>query len=245
VVSRSGDACAYPTCGAALTFDALSAGDQPKAVGKVAHIAAASPGGPRYDPDMSDSQRSSADNLIYLCGTHHDAIDFQLEHHTREFLSEAKRAHEATVARAVRAAIGHVTFAELSVVCAVLASAPPAFPVDPVELPLALQDKIELNQLGETATERIRTGLSQSDRVAEFVEFQNRTNAAFGAALVARFRAEYYLGLADGLSPDEVFDLITSAAFENAAVVETPTVQAAALAVVAFLFELCEIFERG
>jgi hypothetical protein len=82
VISRSGDSCAYPGCGTELTIDPQSPGDRPKATGKVAHIAAASPGGPRYDVSMTMAQRGSADNLIYLCGAHHDTIDSQLEHHT-------------------------------------------------------------------------------------------------------------------------------------------------------------------
>ncbi len=124
VIARSGNRCAYPECGVELTLDPQAAGDQPKAVGKVAHIAAASPGGPRYDEAMRPEQRGSADNLIYLCGPHHDAVDAQLEHHTLEFLADAKRRHEEAVARAVKTALGGVTYEELSVVCGVIASAP-------------------------------------------------------------------------------------------------------------------------
>src|SRR5659263_236261 len=90
VVARSGNACAYPKCGLLLTIEAEADDDRPKATGKVAHIAAASPGGPRYDATMTETQRGSADNLIYLCGPHHDAVDAQLSKHTSGFLIDAK-----------------------------------------------------------------------------------------------------------------------------------------------------------
>ncbi|MTE17025.1 hypothetical protein [Nocardia aurantiaca] len=122
VIARSGNKCAYPSCGLDLTIDPQHSGDQPKATGKVAHIAAASPGGPRYNASMTKDQRGSAENLIYLCGPHHDAIDSQLHHHTTAFLLDAKQSHEQAVERAVRSALGDVTYEELEVVCTVIAN---------------------------------------------------------------------------------------------------------------------------
>lgn len=245
VISRSGDRCAYRGCGQELSLAPPSNRDHPKATGKVAHICAASPGGPRYDGTMTPSQRGSADNLIYLCGPHHDAIDSQLHFHTAEWLRQAKRDHERAVARGVRLALGQVTYEELGVVCSVLASAPPNQSEAQVELALPVREKIEFNNLGSDSTQRITDGLSQSARVADFVAFQNRTNPAFGRSLAARFRSEYYAAIAELLGPDEIFDRLVERAYENAGPVDTPQVRAAALAVVAYLFELCEIFERG
>lgn len=165
VIARSGNKCAYHSCGLALTIDPKADGDRPKATGKVAHIAAASPGGPRYDPNMTTAERGSAQNLIYLCGPHHDAVDTQLEYHTREFLLETKRAHEEAVERAVRNALGDVTYEELTVVCAVIASMPATPQQLGVELALPLQEKIDLNKLGPTSVQRITDGLSQAARV--------------------------------------------------------------------------------
>ena len=51
-------------------------------------------------------------------------------------------------------------------------------------------------------------------------------------------------GLADGLQPDEVFDYLVQRAWDNAGPQDTPQLRAAALAVVAYLFEICEVFER-
>ncbi|SDF94411.1 hypothetical protein SAMN05660324_1385 [Klenkia brasiliensis] len=245
VISRSGNKCAYPDCGVVLTISPKNSGDRPKATGKVAHIAAASPGGPRYDESMTAQERGSADNLIYLCGPHHDAIDSQLEHHTRELLLTAKRRHEQAVDRAVRSALGTVSYVELEVVCTVISNAPPPPQKMGIERALPLQDKIQLNGLGLTSVQRITDGLSQAARVAQFIEFQHSTiQPGFGRRLVARFKSDYFAALAEGLEPDGVFDYLVQTAIDNAGPRDTPEIHAAALSVVAYLFEICEIFER-
>ncbi|GAB3602504.1 ABC-three component system protein [Microbacterium aureliae] len=244
VIARSGNKCAYPGCALNLTIDPKAGGDRPKATGKVAHIAAASPGGPRYDPQMTSEERGSAENLIYLCGPHHDAVDTQLEYHTRAFLLETKRAHEAAVERAVRSALGEVTYEELTVVCTVIANQPTPPQQLGVELALPLQEKIDLNKLGPTSVQRITDGLSQAARVEDFIGFQNSVKPAFGRSLVARFKSDYYAARAENLAPDGVFDYLVETAIEHAGPRDTPQVRAAALAVIAYLFEICEIFER-
>lgn len=236
--------CAYPDCGMALSLDPKASGDRPKATGKVAHIAAASPGGPRYDASMTPAERGSADNLIYLCGPHHDIADTQLELHTRKFLLDAKHSHEAAIQRGGRYALGQVTYEELAVVCSVIASAPPSPQTRDVDRALPLQDKIELNKLGPSSVRRITDGLSQAARVAEFITFQNSFLPSFGRSLVARFKRDYYDAIADKLEPDVVFDFLVEKAYANAGIRDTPQVRAAALSVIAYLFEICEIFER-
>lgn len=245
LVARSGNCCAYPSCGIDLVVDARHQGDRPKAVGKVAHIAAASPGGPRFDPGMTPQQRGAASNLIYLCGSHHDAIDSQLELHTREFLIQAKMEHEKVVARAMRRAMGDVTYAELTLVCQVVSHGDEGAPLDAPELPLPVEQKITLNALGVNARERITEGLAQAYRVAGFISFQNDWDSKFGRRLVSRMKADYYTALSEGLASDEVFDYIVEVANENAGLRDTPVTRAAAVAVVAYVFELCEIFEHA
>lgn len=244
VVARSGNTCAYPGCGLLLTIESLADEDRPKATGKVAHICAASPGGPRYDSSMTDQQRGSADNLLYLCGPHHDAVDAQLALHTVEFLRDAKHAHEARVARAVRAGLGNVSYAELALVCSVLVGAAESPAAVPVDIALPVQQKIQLNKLGPSVVERITAGLSQAERVASFIAFQTELSPGFGKRLAARSKSDYHSALADGLEPDEVFDYLVQRASDNAGVQDTARHHAAALAVISYLFEICEVFER-
>jgi hypothetical protein len=41
----------------------------------ISHVCGAYPGSSRFDPDMSDDQRASFDNVVLLCKPHHDLID--------------------------------------------------------------------------------------------------------------------------------------------------------------------------
>ena len=242
VTQRSHNACAYPACGVALVVEPRSPSDLAKSVGKIAHICASSPGGPRYDPTMSPRERGSAENLIFLCGTHHDAIDSQLDFHTVEFLRRAKAEHEAACDRAVQHALGQIGFPELELVCSTVVAMDPAD--QPVDVPLSVSEKIRLNRLGAAPTDQIRDGLSQAGRVSAFVEFQGQLSTGFGQRLAARFKALYFAALAEGLEPDEVFDYIVASAQDNSGPDEAPRRRAASLSVVAYFFERCEIFEH-
>jgi len=68
VAKRAGYVCSNPDCEAPTIGGGLS-------IGEAAHIAAASPGGKRYDPSMSPPERSSIDNAIHLCSNCATKID--------------------------------------------------------------------------------------------------------------------------------------------------------------------------
>jgi hypothetical protein len=65
----SGNQCAIPTCSEPLVDPSGTM------LGKIAHICAAESGGARFDPNMSNESRRSFDNLMVVCGRHHDVID--------------------------------------------------------------------------------------------------------------------------------------------------------------------------
>jgi hypothetical protein len=90
----SGNHCAFPGCHLPLV-DSTSG----KVIGKVCHIKANNPGGPRYDPSQSDEERQDFDNLMILCPMHHDVIDSDVEAYTVERLCSMKTKHESTQQR--------------------------------------------------------------------------------------------------------------------------------------------------
>jgi hypothetical protein len=55
-------------------------------VGVAAHISAAAPGGPRYDPALSSEQRSDIANAVWLCQNCAKFIDNDLQLFTSEVL---------------------------------------------------------------------------------------------------------------------------------------------------------------
>lgn len=82
--AMSDNQCAYPACQVPLVEFSGTV------TGEIAHIRAASKGGPRYDPSQSDDERHGFDNLLLLCGRHHRIIDSEVENHPVELLISYK-----------------------------------------------------------------------------------------------------------------------------------------------------------
>ena len=70
---RSGGKCCM--CGATTFGPHTGRHDKYQNIGQAAHITAAAPGGPRYDPKMPPEVRMSAKNGIWLCSNCHSLID--------------------------------------------------------------------------------------------------------------------------------------------------------------------------
>lgn len=85
----SGNMCAMPDCTHAL-IDKNGTW-----IGEVAHIYAASNGGPRANPSLSPEERRSAGNLILICSNCHTKIDSSVTQYSAEQLLKIKTAHEA------------------------------------------------------------------------------------------------------------------------------------------------------
>jgi len=65
--------------------------------GTAARITAAAPGGPRYDDKMSDEDRSSESNGLWLCSDCHTEIDHDTTTYTVPILMEMKRTGEVVL----------------------------------------------------------------------------------------------------------------------------------------------------
>src|SRR5262249_33363116 len=71
---------------------ATSTGDV--SIGEAAHLCAASPGGPRYDPAQSDSARTSVENGIWLCSNCADRVDKEWRDYPATTFHEWKSRHD-------------------------------------------------------------------------------------------------------------------------------------------------------
>lgn len=91
---RAGYRCSKPDCGIP-TRGAASNNDGTINIGFAAHITAASPSGPRYDPMLSEAERKHHRNGIWLCGTHEKLVDSDESHFTIEELRKWKRLAES------------------------------------------------------------------------------------------------------------------------------------------------------
>ncbi|MDA1000504.1 MAG: hypothetical protein O2807_08320 [bacterium] len=72
---RVGGLCSQPLCRKPTTGPDAYAEDKATIIGIAAHICAASPGGPRYDPSQTESERCSFENGIWLCASCATLID--------------------------------------------------------------------------------------------------------------------------------------------------------------------------
>jgi hypothetical protein len=94
----SGGRCAFAECRKELIF---REGGLTLSLGKVAHIVAASPDGPRGKDSVPGGDRSAEANLLLLCPTHHDLIDAQPKKYTTQRLIGIKETHERWVAESL------------------------------------------------------------------------------------------------------------------------------------------------
>jgi tetratricopeptide (TPR) repeat protein len=94
LAARVGFLCSNPQCQASTIGPHLESRKTVK-VGVAAHICAASPEGPRYDPEQSPEQRRGIDNGIWLCQTCAARIDRDEAMYTPAVLRGWKREAEA------------------------------------------------------------------------------------------------------------------------------------------------------
>jgi hypothetical protein len=101
LAARAGHHCSL--CLALTTCS--DAEGKPFPIGDAAHQAAASAGGPRYDPQQSKTERSSPDNGLWLCSSCHRKIDGDKYRYTVEDLKEMKKEAEERARRMVHGEI--------------------------------------------------------------------------------------------------------------------------------------------
>lgn len=88
--------CSRPDCKAPTSGPGT--GNSVLTVGTAAHICAASPGGPRFDPKQSVEERNSIENAIWLCNICSREIDLDPKRFTIALLKQWKLDAEAAAA---------------------------------------------------------------------------------------------------------------------------------------------------
>jgi hypothetical protein len=94
LAQRVGLRCSNPDCGALTSGPRLNS-DKAANIGIASHITAAAPGGPRYNATLTEEQRSSAGNGIWLCRNCAGIVDIDLNRYTEPLLQAWKRGAEA------------------------------------------------------------------------------------------------------------------------------------------------------
>ncbi len=89
VAKRVGLRCSNPNC-RTLTIGPNSNEQKTTNIGVAAHITAASPNGPRFDPSLTQEERSSIANAIWLCQSCAKLIDSDPKKYSVELITEWK-----------------------------------------------------------------------------------------------------------------------------------------------------------
>jgi len=106
VAARVAHRCSNPDCRASTAGPQVEAGKTLN-VGVAAHISAAAPGGPRYDPALSPEQRSDIANAIWLCQNCAKLIDNDPQRFTSGVLVAWRGLAEAVAQAEVGKTQGH------------------------------------------------------------------------------------------------------------------------------------------
>ncbi len=235
---KSGNRCAFPDCTRTLVVDSPS-GREPVSTGEAAHIRGENPNSARYEASMTDEERDSYHNLIYLCGDHHTQIDRQVADFPVDRLFSIKAEHETKVREAMLAAFADVAFPALIHATTWVRNAPAsAFPHD--FRVITPDEKIRRNDL-DAARMTITMGLGIAPVVHQFIENEAMLAPDYPDRLKSGFLTEYYRLRGEGLRGEPLFAAMC--AFAERGLREQQD-RSAAVAVLVYLFERCEVFEK-
>lgn len=234
--TQSGNRCAIPECKIQL-ITKKSKKNSKSNVGIMAHIKGENPGSARYDHAMSIKDRNSYENLIYVCSNCHKNIDDQPNVYTVEKLHKIKEDHEKWVLLSTEKEIPNITFSELDQVSKYLLS--DQIKVSDSYVVIPPHEKIKKNQLSTSTANLITSGLIQANQVEHFIE--NSPDIDFGERLKHGFVEEYEKLRKKKISADNLFSHLLDFASGGSSDFKR---RAAGLAVLAHLFEICEVFEK-
>lgn len=204
--------------------------------GEVAHIEGENDGAKRYNKYQSDEERNSFPNLMLMCPNDHTEIDNDEIKYTVEVLKEIKSNHENWVKNQLASAATNISFVELAIVLKYLTSNTENFnTVDLKVIPPG--EKISKNNLSPTVANYITMGMLRSELVKDYL---NRNPDVNFANNLRKGFVEKYDTLRGTMSGDELFysllDFASSSSNEF-------SILAAALTVVVYFFQICDIFE--
>lgn len=230
--------CNKPEC--RILCVARAQGQDPNVtIGEIAHIHSYSDDGPRPNTSLSIDDRNSYANLLLLCANHHTEVDGQESTYSVDILREWKRTHELWVEQRLQSSISNVSFAELDMVTKGII----AIPVPPTDnfTIISPTEKISKNLLSTKIAQRIRLGIVKAKEVEEFVRDASKVVTDFPERISQGFVAKYRELHDAGLRGDSLFEGMHEFACNGHTDFDH---QSAGLAVLVYLFEKCEVFEK-
>ena len=238
----SASICAFPNCLKRCIKVGVDVIDQVM-VGQIGHIEGVGKNGPRHNSKLTVKERDCYKNWILMCNIHHPIIDERdgngKTKYTVDTLRKWKTTLESFVTRRLQKSMPAVTSAELEVITKYVMGKP-ADPnadftlIDPAQ-------KLKKNGLSGSIEDLLKIGLGKSKEVENYVTHTAAIHPDFPDQLRAGFVVKYNELWRDDIREDALFLALRDFASQNS---DDPLKEAAALAVLAFLFERCEVFEK-
>ena len=230
--SKSGNRCAL--CKTLLTN---GSSNETKCIGANAHIYGEKKGAPRYDASIPQDYVNSYENLIFLCSNCHTLVDGEEKKYPVEKLKKMKKEHEDWVEKQLATHSQEFTLAEIDVVIKYLignSNALYQYDYKTVDI----SSKITKNNLTPLIS-LITMGMTQIHLVERY--FNCNPDVSFGDRVTKIVVEKYNYFKQQGLMPEDIFHEM-----RNWAANDSPdfSVQAAALSIITYFFEKCEIFEK-
>lgn len=202
-------------------------------------VEARSDAGPRANPYLPIEQRNEYSNLILLCPTHHALVDAMESTYTVDELRNWKSNIEARYREFLTQGMQSITFAELETITEALVNNGVA-PSTSISV-IPPQEKMSRNGLTERTGGLVNIGLLQSRQVERFVETMDELDRTFIVRLTSGFVNEYQRHRQADMEGDSLFEAMLLFSAQGRTNV---LYQCAGLAVLVYLFERCEVFER-
>lgn len=216
--------------------------DKSVQLGEIGHIVALSDKGPRADSNITEDEINEYENLILLCPNCHELIDKQPNSYPIEVLKTMKKEHEEWVSKKLDISMSNITNAELEIAIRNI-STNRYFNISDVNdfNLISIKEKINKNDLDNNVQSLITKGLIGVKEVQKFVKDYNKIDPDFIIKLEGFFKEKYINLKKTNKDNNEIFlDLWNSINKEH----NNFDQQAAALSILCYMFENCEVFEK-
>lgn len=241
--AQSGGICSMPDCNIPII---INENNEKTNIADLAHIEAYKPDGARFNPQLSEDERNSEENLMVVCKNCHKKIDDLPEIYTVEKLKQIKQAHISKIKlfkeNLINFDFNDLTFASKNIIDqstkndknpAILLEYKSNYELKSIDY------KLRKNNLTYPSKHLILSALTQQNTVIDFISDCSKNDETFPNQLNNSLKDSYNT-LKQNHSGDELFFGLYNQFKENL----NETEQAACLAIIVYFFTICELFEK-
>lgn len=214
----------------------------PIQIAKICHIVGFSKDGPRGDSNFSEENLNKYENLILLCGACHDEVDLMTDIYTIEKLTKMKKEHVEWFLNSIDQGSVEFGIRELDFIVEIISSGKYSdIPSDISFDYIDISEKINKNEFNNEIKGLIKTGLIRTSEIKDYFAEINTVHENFIPKLKYLFIEEYNKLKESQKDNNTIFIDLWNLLDEK---YSTMSEKSAALSVLVYMFELCEVFEK-